>query len=231
MKDKPLLTIKEWNKDDRPREKLLNKGKEALSDAELLAILIGSGTRKYTAVDIAKLILESTGNNLNELGKRSVKDLTKEKGIGEARAITITAALELGRRRQAAQPIERPQITSSADAYNILSPILADLPHEEFWVLYLNRANRVVAKDRISSGGIAGTVVDIRMVFKRALEELATSIILAHNHPSGNRTPSQADLELTKNIKSAGGFLEIAVLDHIIVSGTTFYSFMDEGVM
>ena len=231
MEDKPLLTIKEWNPDDRPREKLLNKGKEALSDAELLAILIGSGTRKYTAVDIAKLILESTGNNLNELGKRSVKDLIKEKGIGEARAITITAALELGRRRQAAQPIERPQITSSTDAYNILSPILADLPHEEFWVLFLNRANRVIAKDRISSGGIAGTVVDIRIVFKRALEELATSIILAHNHPSGNRTPSQADLELTKNIKTAGSFLEIAVLDHIIVSGTTFYSFMDEGVM
>jgi DNA repair protein RadC len=225
------LTIKEWAEDDRPREKLRDKGCQALSDAELLAIIIGSGTRKLTAVDIAKLIIDHAGNNLNELGKKSVKDLTKEKGIGEARAITIVAALELGRRRQATQAIDRPQITGSADAFNLIGPVLADLPHEEFWVLFMNRANRLISREQISSGGVSGTVVDTKIIFKRALEQLASSMIVVHNHPSGNRSPSQADIEITKKIVAAGKLLEIQVLDHLIVCGNQFYSFADEGML
>jgi DNA repair protein RadC len=225
------LTIKEWAKDDRPREKLRDKGCQALSDAELLAIIIGSGTKKLTAVDIAKLIIDHAGNNLNELGKRSVKDLTKEKGIGEARAITIVAALELGRRRQATQAIERPQITGSVEAFNLIGPVLADLPHEEFWLLFMNRANRLISREQISSGGVSGTVVDVKIIFKRALEQLASSMIVVHNHPSGNRAPSQADIEITQKIVAAGKLLDIQVLDHLIVCGNHFYSFADEGIL
>jgi DNA repair protein RadC len=231
MEPSTTLTIKEWAEDDRPREKLRDKGSQALSDAELLAILIGSGTRNLTAVDIAKLILEHSSNNLNELGKRSVKDLMKERGIGEARAITIVAALELGRRRQATMAVDRPQITGSADAFQLIGPHLADLPHEEFWVLFMNRANRLITKEIISSGGVAGTVVDPKMIFKRALEQLASSMILVHNHPSGNRSPSQADIEITHKLVEGGKLLDIQVLDHLIVCGNTFYSFADEGIM
>jgi DNA repair protein RadC len=223
------LTIKEWAQDDRPREKLQAKGKEALSDAELLAILLGSGTQKLTAVDVAKLLLSNIGNDLNALAKRSIKELMKEKGIGEAKAITIIAALELGRRRQLTDIKERPTIQSSKDAYNVIAPIIADLPHEEFWILLLNRANKVIGREQISSGGVSGTVVDAKILFKKAIEAVASGIILVHNHPSGNLTPSSADLDITKKLSEAGKVLEINILDHLIISEKGYYSFADEG--
>lgn len=185
------LSIKAWAEEDRPREKLMLKGKAALSDAELLGILIGSGVQSLTAVDVAKIILQNTQNDLNQLAKLGVKELSKFKGIGEARAITIVAALELGCRRKEAEPQKRPHITCSNDAYQELRPHLTDLPHEEFWILLLNRANRVIRPLHVSSGGVAGTVVDTKIIFKAALEYLASGIILAHNHPSGNLSPSQ----------------------------------------
>ncbi len=224
-------TIKAWAEADRPREKLLNKGRKALSDAELLAILIGSGSRNETAVALSQRILKSVNNNLHELGKKNISDLTQFKGIGEAKAITIAAATELGRRRQLANAAERPQIKGSRDAYNILAPILIDLPHEEFWIVLLNRSNRVIGKECISSGGVAGTVVDAKIIFKKALAGLASSIILFHNHPSGNLRPSQADLDITKKLKKAGEVMDISVLDHLIVSEKGYFSFVDEGVL
>jgi DNA repair protein RadC len=225
------LSIKSWSPEDRPREKLLQKGTGALSDAELIAILLGSGTTTMSAVDLAKRILQGAGNNLQDLGRLSVKDLMKFKGIGEAKAITIIAALELGRRRKELDPEEKPKIGSSRDAYELLKAHLQDIPHEEFWVLLINRANRVVKKQQISQGGIAGTVADPKLIFKIALEELASGIILAHNHPSGSLTVSKADMELTKKLKEAGKFLEIQVLDHIIIAGTKYFSFLDEGIL
>jgi DNA repair protein RadC len=219
------LNIKNWAAEDRPREKLLQKGTGALSDAELIAILIGSGTQKMTAVELSKLILQQSENNLNELAKLSVKDLMKMKGIGEAKAITIIAALELGRRRKEQEPSEKPKITSSLSAYEILKGDLMDLRHEEFWVLVLNRANRVIKKKRISEGGVSGTVADPKIIFKLAL------VIVAHNHPSGNLTASQSDIDLTKKLKEAGKVMEIQLLDHIIVAGNKYFSFADEGMM
>jgi DNA repair protein RadC len=225
------LSIKSWSPEDRPREKLLQKGTSALSDAELIAILLGSGTTTMSAVDLAKRILQGAGNNLQDLARLSVKDLMKFKGIGEAKAITIIAALELGRRRKELDPEEKPKISSSRVAYELLKAHLQDIPHEEFWVLLINRANRVVKKQQISQGGIAGTVADPKLIFKIALEELASGIILAHNHPSGNLTVSKADMELTKKLKEAGKFLEIQVLDHLIIAGTKYFSFADEGIL
>lgn len=225
------LSIKQWAEEDRPREKLLNKGKHILTEAELLAILLGSGSREETAVGLAQRILGGSGNNLYDLGKRSVAELMRFKGVGQAKALTLVAAMELGRRRQLAQVRERPQVRSSRDAYNAIASILVDLPHEEFWILLLNRANRVVGREQISLGGVTGTVVDAKVIFRKAIEGLACSIILCHNHPSGNLQPSQADIELTKKLAQAGKFLDVIVLDHLVVSETGYYSFADEGLL
>ncbi len=225
------LGIKSWAEEDRPREKLLLKGKAALSDAELLGILINSGTPQLTAVDIAKEILRKTENDLNQLAKLTVKDLGKFKGIGEARAITIVAALELGRRRKETESREKPKITCSRDGFDVLRPYLMDLPHEEFWVILLNRANQVIRPVQVSAGGVSGTVADPKIIFKVALEHLASSVILAHNHPSGNLQPSQADKDLTRKLKAAGQLLDLPVLDHLILSDKAYLSFADEGLL
>jgi len=225
------ITIKSWAEEDRPREKLLLKGKHVLSDAELIAILIGSGNAEESAVDLSKRILSGLENNLNELGKQSVHDLTKFKGIGEAKALSIVAAMELGRRRKPEDKIKREQIITSKDAADIFQPLLGDNAHEEFWILFLNRANIVTGKSAISSGGMSGTVVDPKMIFKAALDAKAVGIILCHNHPSGNVKPSQQDIDLTKKLVAAGKLMEISVLDHIIVAQSSFYSFADEGLM
>ena len=225
------LNIKSWSPEDRPREKLILKGKSALSDAELIAILLGSGTRASSAVDLAKKVLQPTGNNLHELAKLTVKDLIKVPGIGEAKALTIVAALELGRRRKELGGQEKNKVTGSKDVYDLIKADLLDISHEEFWILLLNRANRVIKKAQVSQGGVAGTVADPKIIFKLALDELASGIILAHNHPSGNLTASQADLDLTKKLKEAGKLLDIQVLDHLIVAGQKYFSFADEGLM
>ncbi|MET3127387.1 DNA repair protein RadC [Arcicella rosea] len=225
------LNIKSWAEEDRPREKLLLKGKAALSDAELLGILIATGIQKMTAVDIAKVILQSVQNDLNQLGRLSVKDLAKFKGIGEAKAITIVSALELGRRKKETETSTRPRIKCSEDAYEVLKPHLSDLSHEEFWIILLNRANDVIKCQKVSSGGVSGTIADPKMIFKIALEHLASGIILAHNHPSGNLNPSQADRDLTQKLKAAGNSLDISVLDHLIFTDKKYYSFADQGVM
>jgi DNA repair protein RadC len=224
------FSIKHWAEDDKPREKLMLKGKAALSDAELVAILIGSGSRNESAVDLSKRILASADNNLNALGKLSLKQLMEFKGIGEAKAISITAALELGRRRRAEETLELKKITSSKAVFDIMQPIIGELPHEEFWVLYLNNSNKVLYKSQLSKGGITGTVVDVRLIFKTALEHNATSIILTHNHPSGKLQASDADVAITRKLKLAGEQLDIKVLDHIIITETGYYSFQDEGI-
>ncbi len=229
--DSAPLNIKSWSPEDRPREKLLLKGTSALSDAELVAILIGSGTPKMSAVELSKKILLQGNNNLNELARLSVKDLMKIKGIGEAKAITIIASLELGRRRKGQDPEEKPKITSSKDAYELLKGDMMDLPKEEFWVLLMNRANRVIKKKRISEGGVSGTVADPKIIYKMALEELASGLIVAHNHPSGNLQASQTDIDLTRKLKEAGKFLEIQLLDHIIIANQKYLSFADEGMI
>lgn len=231
IEDTKPLTIKSWSPEDRPREKMLLKGTTALSDAELVAILIGSGTPKLSAVELSKKILLLGNNNLNELAKLSIKDLTKIKGIGEAKAITIVAALELGRRRKEKDPEEKPQITTSKDAFDLLKGDMMDLPTEEFWVLLMNRAHRVIKKKRVSEGGVAGTVADPKVIFKMALEELACGIIVAHNHPSGNLQASQSDIDLTKKLKEAGKLMEIQLLDHLIIADQKYLSFADEGLI
>ena len=225
------LTIKSWAEEDRPREKLLLKGKHVLSDAELIAILIGSGNAEETAVELSKRILSKVENNLSELAKMSLQDLVEFKGIGEAKALSVIAALELGRRRKETVVLKREKITSSQDASAIFQPLLGDLHHEEFWMLFLNRANLVMGKQKVSAGGMSGTVVDPKIVFKAALDQKASSIILCHNHPSGNLKPSEQDIRLTKNLAEAGKMLEISVLDHVIVSNSGFFSFADEGMM
>jgi DNA repair protein RadC len=225
------LGIKAWAEEDRPREKLLLKGKTTLSDAELIAILIGSGSRDESAVDLSKRILSSAKNNLNQLGKMGIAELQKFKGIGEAKAISIAAALELGRRRKASDPLKRVKITSSNSVYEVMREVMDDLPHEEFWVLLLNRANQVIEKVNISKGGVSQTVVDAKIVFKMALDRLASSIILCHNHPSGNLKPSEADKQLTKKIKEAGRILDLPILDHLIFADNTYFSFADEGLL
>ena len=222
--------INQWAEDDRPREKFLLKGKSTLSDSELLAILIGSGSRNESAVQLCQRILASCENNLNTLGKMSVSQLMQFKGIGEAKAISIAAALELGRRRRAEEAVELKKITSSKAVFDIMQPIIGELPHEEFWVLYLNNSNKVIYKAQLSKGGITGTVVDIRIIFKIAFEQNATGLILSHNHPSGKLMASEADLKITKRIKEAGQTLEIQVLDHLIITENGYLSFQDEGI-
>lgn len=222
--------IRNWSEDDKPREKLMLKGKSALSDAELIAILIGSGSRNESAVDLSKRILSSVANNLNALGKLSMAQLMNFKGIGEAKAISIMAAMELGRRRRAEEAVELTKITSSKSVFEIMQPIIGELPHEEFWILYLNNSNKVISKAQLSVGGITGTLVDVRLVFKMALEKGATALILCHNHPSGTLIPSDADKQITKKLKMAGDSLEIKVLDHLIVTETKYFSFVDEGI-
>lgn len=225
------LPIKGWSPDDRPREKLLHKGTSALSDAELIAILLGTGTTNLSAVDVAKNLLQQAGNELSQLARLTIKDLTRLKGIGEAKAITVVAALELGRRRKLTETPDKTRISSSRAAYDFLYAELTDLSHEEFWVILLNRANRVIRKKRISEGGVSGTIADPKIIYKSALDELASGIIVAHNHPSGNLTASQSDIDLTHKLKEAGKFLEIQLLDHLIFCGEKYFSFADEGIL
>jgi len=226
-----FIPVKHWAEDDQPREKLLNKGKRALSDAELLSILLGFGTRGTSVVEVAKNLLAAFDNNLHEISKASIDDLRKIRGVGKVKAIKIAAAMELGQRRIQSDIKKRPQIRTSEDAHKIISHTIKDLEYEEFWILLLNRSNEVIAKKEISKGGVSGTVVDAKLVFNEALKQLASSIILCHNHPSGNLKPSQADIDLTRKIKAAGKTLDISVLDHLIVSEKGFYSFADEGMM
>jgi DNA repair protein RadC len=229
MDNKVKLNIKDWAEEDRPREKLLLKGVSSLSDAELLAILIGSGNKNETAVELSQRILHSVANNLNSLGRLSVKDMTKNfNGIGEAKAITIIAAMELGRRRKSENSHVLPQIKSSEDIYNILGPVLSDLRHEETWLLLMNRANRVIRKYQVSKGGISGTVVDVRMIMKEAIDSLASAMILCHNHPSGNITPSSDDDVITYKLQEAGRIMDIQLLDHIIIGDKGYYSYCDK---
>ncbi|MEE9438544.1 MAG: DNA repair protein RadC [Saprospiraceae bacterium] len=228
MSDKKL-NIKSWSLEDRPREKLLLKGKEALTDAELIAILIGSGNRELTAVGLSQSILKAANNNLHELGKMDISELMTFKGIGEAKAITITAALEIGRRRQITDPLKQKKISSSKDAYNVIAPLIADLAYEEFWVILLNNQLKVTKKVKISTGGVSATIVDAKILFKHAIQTLSNNIILVHNHPSGSLTPSQSDILLTKKLCAGALHLDIKITDHIIVSQNGYYSFADDG--
>jgi len=225
------MSIKSWSQDDQPREKLRDKGRNSLSNAELVAILIGSGSKNESAVDLSKRILSSVDNNLISLGKLSLKQLMKFKGIGEAKAITIAAALEMGRRRGVEDEIVLDKIESSKSVFRVMQPLIGDLAHEEFWIIYLNNSNKVLRKQQLSRGGMTGTLVDIRIVMKQALEEGATSIILAHNHPSGTLLPSHADKSITQKLKAAGELLDVKVLDHLIVTEHAYFSFADEGIL
>ena len=230
MAENSFFPITNWSEDDKPREKLMLKGKSVLSDAELIAILIGSGSRNESAVGLSKRILASVDTNLNALGKLSISQLIAFKGIGEAKAISIIAALELGRRRRSEEAVELKKVTSSKVIFEIMQPIIGELPHEEFWIIYLNNSNKVISKSQLSKGGITGTLVDVRIVFKTALEMGATALILCHNHPSGTLIPSDADKQITKKLKLAGESLEIKVLAHLIVTETSYFSFADEGI-
>jgi DNA repair protein RadC len=225
------LKITDWAVEDRPREKLIQKGTSSLSDAELLAILINSGTKDKSAVDLGRELLGFANNNLNTLGKLTISDLKRLHGIGPARAVTIAAALELGRRRKLAEVQDVPQIKSSKDVADIFQPLLSDLLHEEFWILFLNRSNKVINKMKLSQGGISGTVTDVRMVMKNAIEYLASGIIVCHNHPSGNLNPSESDSKITQKIKDAGNLMDIQLLDHLIISDKDYYSFADNGML
>ncbi len=225
------FSIKNWSVDDRPREKLSAQGRTVLSNAELLAILIGSGNRNESAVELSKRILKNVDNNLNELGKLDKNDLRRFRGIGDAKAISIIAALELGRRRKEEGTKAKKKIASSKGAYEVLRTKLEDLPHEEFWVLLLNRSNMPIGLKLVGRGGVSGTVADVKIIFKLGVEGLASGIILGHNHPSGNLNPSEADLALTKKIKEAGKIMDIPVLDHIIVGDNEYYSFADNGIL
>jgi DNA repair protein RadC len=231
MSENTTFPIRSWSEDDRPREKLMVKGQSALSDAELIAILIGSGSRNETAVGLSQRILASTANNLNSLGKLSLPQLMQFKGIGEAKAITIAAAMELGRRRRQQETAEPTKISSSQSVFELMQPLIGELTHEEFWVLYLNNSNKVLGKLQLSKGGITGTVVDVRLAFKPALECNATGIILCHNHPSGTLTASDADRQITRKLKLAGENLDIKVLDHLIITEKNYFSFADEGIL
>lgn len=231
MSDSNKLNIKSWSEEDRPREKLMAKGREALTDAELLAILIGSGNTEMSAVGLAQLILNSADNNLQELGKKEIIDFMKFKGIGEAKAITIASALEIGRRRQLTDPKTMPLVTSSRAAYDVIAPILADINHEEFWIILLNRGGRLMKKLRISSGGVNAVLADARLIFKPAIETLASTIILVHNHPSGNLKPSQEDNNITKKLQEGAKLLDLTVADHLIITHTGYYSYADEGML
>ena len=225
------FSIKNWSQDDQPREKLLYKGKSTLSDAELVAILIGSGNRSESAVDLCKRILASVDNNLSELGKLSTIQLMEFSGIGEAKAVTIAAALELGRRRRGEEALEKKKIISSESVFELMQPIIGELEHEEFWIVYLNNSNKVILKTQLSKGGITGTLVDVRLVLKNALEVGATGLILAHNHPSGALKPSKADKQITSKLQIAAESLDIKVLDHLIVTENAYFSFADEAIL
>jgi DNA repair protein RadC len=225
------FSIKYWAEDDQPREKLMIKGKAALSDAELIAILLGSGSRNESAVELSKRILKSVDNNLNALGKLSLQQLMAFKGIGEAKAVTIAGAMELGRRRRDEEGVDLKQITSSRAVFEIMQPIIGELPHEEFWIIYLNNSNKVIYKAQLSKGGITGTVVDVRIVFKTALEHNAVGIMLVHNHPSGILQASEPDRQVTRQLKLAGQSLDIKVLDHVIVTEKAYLSFADDNIL
>ncbi len=231
MSEYKSLSIKNWALEDRPREKMMYKGSKSLSSAELIAIIIGSGNRKQSAVEVAKMLLADNNNDLNELAKRSIKDLMKIPGIGSAKAISIIAALELGSRQKAFPSKQKMKISSSMDAYERLQPYVENLNHEEFWVVYLNRGNKILEIKNISSGGITGTVFDMRLVFKDAILLESTNIILCHNHPSGNLTPSESDKDLTHKTRDAGKLMSIEVLDHLIIADKGYYSFADEGLL
>lgn len=231
MEYRQSTKIMDWAAEDRPREKLLKKGMVSLSDAELIALLIRTGSPGQSAVELAREILGHAGHNLNEMGKLTVQDLQKHRGIGEAKAITIAAALELGRRRKLATIPERHQIKSSRDAFDFLYPNIEDKHHEEFWVLYLNRANRVIDGVMISRGGISGTVTDVKIILKHAVDRRASGMILCHNHPSGHTTPSNADIKITRKLKNAADYLDIQVLDHLVTGENSYYSFADEGIL
>jgi DNA repair protein RadC len=225
------IKITEWSPSDRPREKLIEKGAATLSDAELLAILISSGTKEKSAVDLGRELLLLAGNNLNTLGRLGIPELKTLHGIGEAKAVTIAAALELGRRRKLAEAPENGQIKSSADVFNIFHPLLGDLTHEEFWILFLNRSNKTINRMKISQGGVSGTVTDVRIIMKKAVENLASGLVVCHNHPSGNNNPSESDIQITQKIRDAGSLLDVQLLDHIIIAGTAYYSFADNGLI
>ncbi len=231
MKEYKPAGIKDWALEDRPREKLMTKGITSLSNTELLAILIRSGGPDTSAVDLARQVLRQAGNNLQELGRKNVNDLVKHPGIGPVKAITIVAALELGRRRKKSGLQEKVRISGSQDVFSLYQPIIGDLAHEEFWVLLMNRSNRVVDNIRISQGGISGTVIDVRLILKNALDRLASSLILCHNHPSGNLKPSEADLKITAKISEAGRTMDIQLLDHIIIADNSYFSFSDKGMV
>lgn len=229
--DKRFLTIKQWKEDDRPREKMLGKGKASLSDAELIAIIIGTGNREESAVALSKRILSQFDHNLNALATMSIDDLMTFKGIGKSKAVSILTAMELGKRRSMELAREKKKVNSSATAFEIMQPFIGDLLHEEFWILFLNNANNLLDKSQLSKGGIHATLVDVRLIFKKAISTGATSIILCHNHPSGNLIPSHSDIQLTKKIIKGGELLDIKVLDHIIVSQHAYFSFADENRM
>jgi DNA repair protein RadC len=230
-KEKESMAITSWALGDRPREKLILKGEAALSDAELVAILIGSGSRNESALNLSKRILASIENNLNALGKLKVSDLTKYKGIGEAKAVAVITALELGRRRRLEKALEISKIKASKDVYEFMQPLIGELQYEEFWVIYLNNSNKIIQKWRLSMGGMTGTAVDIRLVYKRAIENYATAIILCHNHPSGKVQPSNADKQLTSKFKKAGEILDVKLLDHLIIAENAYFSFADESIL
>ncbi len=225
------LTIKALAEDDRPREKFAGLGRQSLSDAELIAIILSSGNRNETAVQLAQRMLSANSNNINELAKLSLNDLKKFKGVGEVKAINIAAAFELGRRRTDSDSIEKVKITSSNIAYQLLHKRLSDLPHEEFWVLLLNRANQVTKEENLSKGGVSGTVVDIRLICKMAVENTASGVVIAHNHPSGQIIPSEQDKSITKKLKEALKLFEISLLDHVIIGDQKYFSFSDDGLL
>lgn len=225
------ISIKNWDVEDRPREKLIQKGHKHLSNAELIAILIGSGNREETAVELSKKILNTYDNKLAELGKMSIDSLIKFKGIGQAKAISIIAALELGRRRKSEEKPKQDTIKSSKDIYNIMSPVFEYLPHEEFWIVGLSRSNKIIFKKQISIGGVSGTIADIRLIFKPAIEKLASALIITHNHPSGNLKPSSEDIKLTNKLIETGKIMDIPILDHLIITDDSYYSFADEGMI
>ncbi len=225
------LSIKNWSEEDQPREKLMAQGRQILSDAELIAILIGSGNREESAIELCKRILNESQNNLNELAKLTVSDLTKFKGIGEAKAISIVAALELGRRRKSEEILEKVQVSSSNQVYEYIKSVLTDLPHEEFWIVILNRANKIIGKQLIGRGGVSQTTADVKVIFKKSIDKLASAIILAHNHPSGNLKPSPSDISLTKKVVEGANLLDLKVLDHLIIGDGNYLSFADEGLI
>ena len=225
------INLKTWSVEERPREKVIANGVQYLSDSELLAILLGSGTRNMTAVELARQVLHKSGNSLHELGRQHISDLVAIKGIGPAKAIILLAAMELGRRRDATQQTERIPVKSSDTVFKLFHPILGDLDHEEFWLLMLNRANRVLGRFKVSQGGLSGTVIDTRIILKKALDNLASSIVVCHNHPSGNNQPSDADVKITEKLKKAAEMLEIKLLDHVIIADKSYFSFADEGLI